>query len=121
VLVENQKEALVRGEFDRGKAARITHLPERTARRVLNDVLAKGLLASSTEKGPVSLRFPTESLETLFPRLMCRPSELAVWRKRWESNPASEIVACKWATAHVKSVRDKFQNSRDAWIFGFER
>ena len=63
------EEALTRGEFERGEAARITQLPERTARRVLNDVLAEGLLASSTEKGPVSLRFPTESLETLFPRL----------------------------------------------------
>ena len=63
------EEALVRGEFDRGEAARITQLPERTARRVLKEVVAEGLLASSTEKGPVSLRFPTESLETLFPRL----------------------------------------------------
>jgi Fic family protein len=63
------EEALMRGEFDRGEATRITQLPERTARRVLNDVLAEGLLASSTEKGPVSLRFPTESLETLFPKL----------------------------------------------------
>lgn len=63
------EEALVRGEFDRGEAARITQMPERSARRVLNDVLAAGLLGSSTEKGPVSLRFPTDSLETLFPRL----------------------------------------------------
>jgi Fic family protein len=63
------EEALVRGEFDRGEAARITQMPERSARRVMNDVLAAGLLGSSTEKGPVSLSFPTESLETLFPKL----------------------------------------------------
>jgi Fic family protein len=63
------EEALVRGEFDRGEILRITGLPERTARRVLNDVLADGLLASTTPKGPVSLRFPTESMEILFPRL----------------------------------------------------
>lgn len=63
------EEALMRGEFDRGEAARITGLPERTARRVLNDVTAKGLLASDTPKGPVSLRFPASSLEVLFPRL----------------------------------------------------
>jgi Fic family protein len=63
------EEALIRGEFDRGEAARITGMPERSARRVLNDVVAEGLLASTTEKGPVSLRFPTESLETFFPRL----------------------------------------------------
>jgi Fic family protein len=63
------EEALIRGEFDRGEAARITGMPERSARRVLNDIVAEGLLASTTEKGPVSLRFPTESLETFFPRL----------------------------------------------------
>jgi len=44
-------------------------LPERTARRVFNDVTAAGLLASETPKGPVSLRFPVETLDILFPRL----------------------------------------------------
>jgi len=63
------EEALMRGEYDRGEAGRITGLPERSARRVLNDVVAAGLLASTTPKGPVSLRFPTDSLEILFPRL----------------------------------------------------
>ena len=63
------QEALVRGQFDRGEAPRITGLPERTARRVLNDVINEGLLASATPKAPVSLRFPAAALETLFPRL----------------------------------------------------
>lgn len=63
------EEALIRGEFERGAASRITGLPERTARRVLGDVVDAGLLASETSKGPVSLRFPTDALETLFPRL----------------------------------------------------
>ena len=63
------EEALIRGEYDRGEVERITGLPERTARRVLNDVVAEGLLASATLKGPVSLRFPTDSLEIFFPRL----------------------------------------------------
>lgn len=63
------EEALIRGEIERGEVTRITGLPERTARRVLNDVIDAGLLASETPKGPVSLRFPTESLDTLFPRL----------------------------------------------------
>jgi Fic family protein len=62
-------EALMRGEFERGEVARITGLPERTARRVLTDVTELGLLASSTPKGPVSLRFPQSALEELFPRL----------------------------------------------------
>jgi Fic family protein len=62
-------EAFVRGEIERGEASRITGLPERSARRVLNDLVREGMLASATPKGPVSLRFPAYSLETLFPRL----------------------------------------------------
>lgn len=63
------EEALMRGEFDRGDASRIIGLPERTARRILNDVVTEGLFASATPKGPVSLRFPMRALEQLFPRL----------------------------------------------------
>jgi Fic family protein len=63
------EEALVRGEIDRGEATRITGLPERTARRAMNDVIDAGLLASHTPKGALSLRFPVSSLEMLFPRL----------------------------------------------------
>jgi Fic family protein len=63
------EEALIRGEFERGDAARITGAPERTARRILNDAIEAGLLASDTPKGPVSLRFTVESQDILFPRL----------------------------------------------------
>lgn len=64
------EESFLRGEIERGDAARITGLPERTARRVLNDVINAGLLASDIPKGPVSLRFPVETLDRLFPRLL---------------------------------------------------
>lgn len=63
------EEALIRGEFERGEITCITGLPERSARRVLSDVVATGLLASDTPKGPVSLRFPVDALDVLFPRL----------------------------------------------------
>jgi len=63
------KEALQSGQFERGQASRITGVPARTAQRVLQDVIAEGLLASTTPKGPVSLRFPASTLESLFPRL----------------------------------------------------
>ncbi len=66
------QEALFRGQLERGEVARITGLPERSARRVLNDVLRAGLLASETPKGAVSLRFPADALEDLFPRLYPR-------------------------------------------------
>lgn len=63
------EEALIRGEFERGDVPRIAGLPERTARRVFNDVVDTGLLASETPKGSVSLHFPSETLDVLFPRL----------------------------------------------------
>lgn len=63
------QEALIRGEFDRGEAERITQLPERSARRILRQLVDEGLLASDTPKGAVSLRFPSDTLEALFPRL----------------------------------------------------
>jgi Fic family protein len=63
------EEALLRGEIDRGDVARITRSPERTARRILNETIALGLLGSDTPKGPLSLRFPIATAEVLFPRL----------------------------------------------------
>ena len=63
------QEALIRGEVERGEASRITGLPERSARRVLNSVIDEGLLGSQTPKSPVSLRFPARSLDDLFPKL----------------------------------------------------
>lgn len=66
------QETAVRGEIERGEVSRITGLPERTARRMLNDIVTAGLLSSDTPKGAVSLRFPAEALEDLFPRLYPR-------------------------------------------------
>jgi Fic family protein len=63
------EEALMRGKIERGEASRITGLPERTARRVMNDVLDAKLLDSETPKGAVSLRFPEDTHDILFPRL----------------------------------------------------
>jgi Fic family protein len=63
------EQTLMRGEIERGEASRITGLPVRTAQRLLNDLCGEQLLASSTPKGPVSLRFPAHSLDILFPRL----------------------------------------------------
>jgi Fic family protein len=63
------QQTLVRGQIERGEAPAITGLPERTARRVLDNLESAGLLASSTPKGPVSLRFPIDTREILFPKL----------------------------------------------------
>lgn len=63
------RESFLRGQIERGEASRITGLPERSARRVLNELVSHGLLASDSPKTPVSLRFPADYLEVLFPKL----------------------------------------------------
>jgi len=63
------REALLRGEIPRGEAARITGRPERTARRILRDLLDQHLLAAESEKGPVHLAFPAKVAGYYFPRL----------------------------------------------------
>jgi Fic family protein len=60
---------LLRGHIERGEATRIVGLPERSARRILSDLIEARVLASATPKGPISLRFPADSLDILFPRL----------------------------------------------------
>jgi len=57
------------GEVARGNAIATTGLGERTGRTVLASLLEKGVLASETIKGPVSLRFSVESIDIFFPRL----------------------------------------------------
>jgi Fic family protein len=60
---------LLRGELPRGDADRISGLKERTARVLLASLIEDGILGSETPKGPVSLRFPVNSVEILFPNL----------------------------------------------------
>jgi Fic family protein len=62
-------EILHRGEIARGEVARITGLKERTSRELLSQLLRANIVGSSSEKGPVSLRFPTDAADVLFPRL----------------------------------------------------
>lgn len=60
---------LMRGELARGEVTRITGLKERTARALLSKLVEAGILASDTPKGAVSLRFPINTAEILFPTL----------------------------------------------------
>jgi Fic family protein len=71
------REALLRGEIPRGEAARITGRPERTARRILRDLLDQHLLTADTEKGPVRLAFPAKVAGYYFPRLYPEGVEMA--------------------------------------------
>jgi Fic family protein len=60
---------LLRGELPRGDADRVTGLKERSARDLLAALVSDGIVASHTPKGPVSLRFPLDAIEILFPGL----------------------------------------------------
>lgn len=62
--------AFLRGEVERGEASALTRMPVRSAQRVLAALEEEGLLASDTPKGPVSLRFPVQAVDALFPRLL---------------------------------------------------
>lgn len=57
------------GEVERGDVPRILMMPERTARRSVQQLVNCGLLASETSKGKLYLQFPQSYLEKLFPKL----------------------------------------------------
>jgi Fic family protein len=63
------QEAFLRGEMARGEASRVTGKPERTARRILKQLLENRLLTSETEKGPVRIAFPSKVAGYYFPNL----------------------------------------------------
>jgi Fic family protein len=63
------EQTLQRGELPRGDADRVTGLKERTARDLLAALVSDGILGSDSPKGPVSLRFPLDAVEVLFPSL----------------------------------------------------
>lgn len=57
------------GEFERMEAGRLTGLPERTARDVLNALVQEGFLVSDTPRGKVRVGFPLHALGSLLPNL----------------------------------------------------
>jgi Fic family protein len=63
------REAVLAGEFDRGKAQTLTSYKERAARTVLTRLVEQGLLVSDTPKSPVRLAFPLQVVERWFPAL----------------------------------------------------
>ena len=63
------REAVVMGEYARGRAAGLTGYRERQARTVLNKLMQKRWLVSPTPRSPVRLGFPVEVLERWLPRL----------------------------------------------------
>jgi Fic family protein len=66
------RDILKRGKLARGEVARVTGLPERTARDVTHALVAADLVSSSTPKGPLALHFSRASIPALFPDLYTR-------------------------------------------------
>jgi len=63
------REALVSGEVERGRVYRLLETSDRTARRVVNPLIEKGLLVSASNRAPLRLGFPIDVVERWFPRL----------------------------------------------------
>ena len=63
------REALLVGEFERGKVEEITGFKDRASREVMYALLKKGLLVSDTLRGSVRLGFPIDVVERWFPLL----------------------------------------------------
>ena len=68
------KEAVVAGEFSRGRAAEITGYETRQARTVLNTLVDQGYLASEGPRDAVRLGFPAAIIDRWFPRLYVSPA-----------------------------------------------
>lgn len=63
------KETLLVGEVTRGKVAEVTGLSERTARRMIAELVEKELLVSATPKSAVKLGFPLAVVGRWLPEL----------------------------------------------------
>ena len=59
----------LRGEISRGEVSGIVGMADRSARRVLSQLLKEGYLVSDSEKGPVRLGFPASVVGYYFPML----------------------------------------------------
>ena len=69
VIPDLLRDVFLRGEVQRGEAARILQKPERTARRFLGTLLEEGLLVSTAPGAPIRIGFPAALVGYYFPRL----------------------------------------------------
>jgi Fic family protein len=63
------REAVLRGEVERGGVAALVHLQERAARNVTAELVKRRLLVSRGHRAPLRLGFPVEAVERWFPAL----------------------------------------------------
>ena len=67
------KEAVIAGEFARGRAAELTNYEARQARTVLSTLIDQGYLTSETHRSAVRLGFPAKIIDRWCPRLYVAP------------------------------------------------
>lgn len=63
------REAVMAGEYARGRAPTLTGYEERRARTALNLLIKKGYPVSPTTRSPVRLGFPAAIVDRWLPRL----------------------------------------------------
>jgi Fic family protein len=68
------KEAVIAGEFARGRAAELTGYETRQARTVLSTLIEQGYLVSESHRSAVRLGFPAKIIDRWFPRLYIAPA-----------------------------------------------
>ena len=79
----------LRGEVSRGEAAWALRRPERSARRILANLLDMGLLVSDKPGDAVRIGFPATLVGYYFPRLYPEGVEIEAHRNREEAKRAS--------------------------------
>jgi Fic family protein len=58
-----------RGELPRGEASKVMNMSERSARRVVSQILKEGLAESDSHRAPLRIALPTRALPFYFPNL----------------------------------------------------
>lgn len=61
--------AVTQGPIPRGEVPGLLNVPERTARRVVAELVAEGFLASTSHRAPLVIRFPAHAAPYVFPGL----------------------------------------------------
>lgn len=78
------KHLLVHGESSRGSMAQVIGAGERTTTKVVQELLKRNFLATTSPKGPIRLRFPAHMASLVFPELLpvIQGNDIVVARKR---------------------------------------
>jgi hypothetical protein len=98
------REALLFGEFERGKAEAITGYGERAARDVLSRLITKNLLVSDSPKSPVRLGFPIDVVDRWFPA--CTP------QRKSKNNECDRVFGRKRGSASLRRHSGRLPTSQ---------